>query len=147
MSKLSIAILAFSLSLSAFAEIPNEIKNLMNRPGSFISIMDGKEIAHEHGTNCDIQGEDSSIEITSVAYFTPVAHLDNAKKETLRDGTLVLTTTSTGRRPGGSVCGDMVPLLSYKKTVEVKGNTLLIREKIRCLFEGSTEIIQGCKIK
>jgi hypothetical protein len=147
MTKLTFALIAIAISFSAFAEIPSEIKSLLNRPGSFISIIDGKVKADEQGTNCDLRAEDSSIEITSIAYFTPVAHLDKAKKEIQRDGTVVFTTTYSGRRPGGSVCGDTTPLLSYKQTVEVKGNTLVIREKFRCLLEGSTEIVQGCKIK
>ncbi len=145
---LLLALIAFSMN--SFAALPREVKNLLNKDGEFISMVNGKNVNGEAGTDCRIimnpYGGDESISIESVAYFTPVAHMDNAKKE-IKDGVTLFVLDDSGLRPGGSVgCGN-TPQLSYKKTVEVRGSTLIIKQKFRCLLERSTEIIQGCKIK
>lgn len=137
------------LSLTAVAKVPQEIARLMDQDGTFVSSINGRNIDGENGTSCKITmspyGGESSIIIDSVAYFTPTAHLDDAKK-TIKNDSVIFTLTDTGRRPGGSACGDYTPMLSYKKTVEVKGRSLIIRQKFRCLLEGATEIVQGCKL-
>lgn len=148
--KANLLLMVFAFSMSSFAGVPSEIKKLLNKDGVFISTVNGKTIAQEDGTDCRIvmnpYGGEESISIESVAYFMPVAHMDNAQKE-IKDGSIIFTLDDRGQRPGGSAgCGN-TPQLSYKKTVEVRGSKLLIKQKFRCLLERSTEIIQGCNIR
>lgn len=148
--KIKLLLVTFILSMNSFAGVPTEIKKFIDKDGVSISLIDGEKIPDEDGTNCRVTispyGDDDSIVINSVAYFTPVAHLEGAKR-TVKGDTVIFTLNDSGKRPGGSVgCGN-VPQLSYKKTVEVKGSTLLIKQKFHCLFEGSTEIITGCKLR
>lgn len=137
-----------SSALQANAGVPIEVKKLMDKEGIFISLVDGKK-TNDDGTICEVKmnpyGGESSIVIDSVAYFTPVAHFDQFKKSS-KNGIIYFELPDTGRRPGGSVCGDMTPLLNYKKWVEVGGDSLLIKEQYRCLFEGKTLVVQGCKL-
>jgi len=136
-------------SLPSFSAVPQEISKLMNKLGVFISYVNGNVYKEDDGTPCQVimnpYGGESSIAIESRAYDLPVAHLDGAKKS-VEDNTVYFKTNETGKRPGGSVCGDVTPLTSYSKTVEVSGNKLIIREKMRCLLS-KTEIIQGCLVK
>lgn len=147
--KICLSVISLAFGLNAFAEIPAEIQNLMNKNGTFISKINGKVYTAEDGSSCEIVEnpfrKGKSFVIESAAYFQPVVHLDNAQRK-VKNGKVIYTLTSSGRRPGGSVCGDMVPLLSYKKTVEIEGNTLSVRQKYICLGEGPTEILQGCRI-
>lgn len=134
---------------SAFAKLPAEITKLMNKPGTFISEYNGKK-TDDHGTNCEITkspwGDEDSIVIKSVAYFEPGAHLEGAKRK-VSGNAVIYELNDTGKRPGGSVCGDYVPLLTYKKWVEVHSDRLLIKQAFRCAFERKTEITEGCIVK
>lgn len=89
---------------------------------------------------------EGSVIISADTYFTPTAHLDDADRSVKGD-TVVYTTTSNGKRPGGSVCGDMIPLTSYKQTVIVTKSSLSIREKFSCAVLDRNDIVQTCTLK
>ncbi len=135
----------------AYAQLPSDVSALMNKKGKLSSTINGKAVADEDGSDCEVivnpysAEEDDSIQMSSRAYFNVTADLLGAKKETSFDGTIVYVTKAHGKRAGGSVCGDTMPLLGYKKTVETKRNKLTIRETFRCLLS-KYEIIQACTI-
>ncbi len=145
-------LLAFVVGANAQAGgLPSELSKYLNKSGKFISLIDGKPVNDEHGTSCQVLQSphgnyEDSIYIQSVAYFAPSAFLDGASKSVNEKGVTIFSLNDSGKRPGGSACGDMVPMLSYKKTVEEKGGVLVIRQKIRCMFE-KTEIVQGCDVR
>ena len=150
MNRTLLTILAVTINVNALAAIPAPVKNLMNKSGKFISTFDGKEYAEEHGADCEVMlnpyGDENSIKIEAGAYFTPVAHFENNHKEKRKGDTIIYEMSDSGKRPGGSICGN-TPLASYQKTVEVTGNTVSIKQKYRCFLEfKSTEIVQGCRI-
>src|SRR5690606_33171469 len=138
-----------SFTFAAFAQVPPEVARLLDRPGTYTSLYNGESYPNEDGGECTISmnpyGGDASIAINAATYFTPVADLDGAEVEYQADR-VVYTLNDSGKRPGGSVCGDITPLLSYKKTVEVFENALFIKQKYRCLFGGSEEIVEGCSL-
>lgn len=131
------------------AKLPAEIAKLSGRLGTFTSIYNGKSVAAETGTDCKIEESqygEGSVVIDSVSYFTPTAHLDGASRSE-KNGEVTYVTTSTGKRPGGSVCGDMIPLTSYKQTVIVTKNSLTIKQKFSCALVDRNEIIETCTVK
>lgn len=142
-------VLALSvLSTSAFAGVPSEISSLFGKQGKFVSLYNGKDTQKESGTNCSISISDygdSSIQINSVSYFTPVAHLEGSKR-TETNGAVVYQLSDNGKRPGGSACGDYEMISGYKKTLEVYKDGIIIREKFRCSLIEKNEIVQGCKL-
>lgn len=146
--KKTVIALAACCCLSASANVPQEIQDLMEKEGTYISLQNGKATS-EDGGSCKVimnpYGGESSISIDANAYFAPVAHMDDAARST-RSGETVYELSTSGRRPGGSVCGDWDSLLRYKKLVRVNGKTVTIEQSYRCLFGGKTEIVQGCKI-
>lgn len=144
------AFLVVSLSVicsSAFAKVPVEISKLMGKQGTFVSTYNGTDTQHESGTACSIELSpygDSSIQINSVSYFTPVAHLDGSTRIE-SGGAVIYQLSDSGKRPGGSACGDYDFISGYKKTLEVYKNGIIIREKFRCSLIEKNEIVQGCK--
>ena len=143
----SLLLILLSSSFASANLLPHEIRSYIGKSGKLISTIDGQAVRGEHGNNCTIElspynPDMDSVQITAGTYFTPIAHLEGAKKDRVQGG-WIFTTTSDGRRPGGSVCGDMVPLTSYKKTLELQGKTLTIRQVFRCFFEKTT-IVQAC---
>jgi hypothetical protein len=143
-----LAVTIIMITVEAHATLPTEIARLQGRMGVFTSIFNGKTDASESGTDCKIEEShygEGSVEINSAAYFTPTAHLDGAQK-TKEKGVTKFITTSSGKRPGGSVCGDYIPLTSYKQTVTVTANALSINEKYTCGFFDKNESIQTCAL-
>lgn len=140
-----------SIILSQFshAAVPGEVEKFLDRDGVFISIHNGKNTA-DNGSHCRVvknpYGEESSIVINSIAYFQPVAHFEKSKKS-VSEEIVFFELRENGRRPGGSVCGDMIPLLSYKKWVEISKDKFLIKQKYRCALERETLIVEGCQIQ
>ena len=149
MKKISILCALLILTSNANAALPKEIAKLQGKPGILVTVQNGKVYDNESNINCTIEesqyGEGSVI-IEAGTYFTPTAHLDGAKKEVSGD-TVVYTTTSNGKRPGGSACGDMIPLTSYKKTLTVTKNSISIREKFSCAIIDRYDIVQTCTLK
>lgn len=147
-TKLSLFLLCF-ISFSLNAQLPAEIAKMAGKEGVFTSLYNGKNVADESGTNCSIEesqyGEGSVI-IESVSYFTPTAHLEGAAKSEKR-GQVEYVTTSNGKRPGGSVCGDYSPLTSYTQSVIVSKTSLTIKEKFTCALFDRNEIIATCTLK
>lgn len=141
------ALLAFP-ALSK-AELPSEIQNLAGRLGTFTSIYNGKNIEKETGTDCKIEESrygSGSVVIDSVTYFTPTAHLEGAKR-TEKNGVITYVTASNGKRAGGSICGDFIPLTSYKQSVIVTKNSLTLKQNYSCAFFERHEIIESCTVK
>ncbi len=151
MKSLLVSLLFVASAPALASALPSEITRLMDKDGTFVSLTNGKVVEHEHGTACRIiphpYGADDAVWIDSVSYFNPVAYLEGAKRSVLANGTIVYATTSSGRRPGGSVCGDFTPLRSYKQTVEVTKDTVLLRQRIGCGLSRTLEIVEGCKVK
>lgn len=138
------------LSVNSFAAVPTEVSKFLDKKGVFISLLDGKPVAGENGTECTVRVSpygDSSITIDSVAYFTPGAHFKGAVRSQGFDGSVVFELTDSSKRPGGSLACGNDPLLRFKKTVEVNKDTLIIRSKFRCLLSGKAEIVEGCRIQ
>lgn len=150
MKKIAISLCAvISFASQVHASLPSEIAKLQGRPGTLVTTMNGKIYEPESNINCTVEesqyGEGSVI-IDASTYFTPTAHLDGAERSVKGD-TVVYATTSNGKRPGGSVCGDMVPLTSYKQTVTVTKNSISFREKFSCAVVDRNEIVQTCTLK
>lgn len=149
MKKLSVLCTLLILASNANAALPKEIAKLQGRPGFLVTTQDGKVYENESNIDCTIEeslyGEGSLI-IEAGTYFTPTAHLDGAKKE-VSGTTVIYTTKSNGKRPGGSVCGDMSPLTSYKQTVTVTAKSLSIREKFSCAIFDRNDVVQTCTLK
>lgn len=148
---ISLTLCACILPLIAQSQLPTSIKNLMDKDGVFFSSFNDKVDEDETGTDCRIiqnpYGDEDSITIESVAYFAPVAHLEKAKLIESRAGSETYLLDANGKRPGGSVCGDITPLLSYKKYVDVQDNSLSIRQEYRCLFSSKSIIVQKCSLR
>lgn len=147
MKKLLIG-LTFLVSMSSFANIPQEIKDYMNKDGVFVSNYNGDE-SHDTGGGCKVTmnpyGGDLSISIESNSYSDAVAHLENSTRSEDRN-TISYKLAASGERPGGSVCGDWDILLSYKKYLILDGNSLSIEESYRCLTGGRNVLTQICTI-
>lgn len=150
MKKIAIALCAvISIASQVHAALPTEIAKLQGRSGILVTTSNGKVLDRESNIDCTVEeseyGEGSVI-ISADTYFTPTAHLDDADRSVKGD-TVVYTTTSNGKRPGGSVCGDMIPLTSYKQTVIVTKSSLSIREKFSCAVLDRNDIVQTCTLK
>ncbi len=149
-----------SFSLSALAaspgQLPSEVVSFLNLPGKYLSLHQGEPVQSEHGAECAIRlnsyaeedGSEIVIETTPQYPYPAVANFIAAKKKVLADGTIVFQLTDSGKRPGGSVCGDTSPLLKYVKTVEIHDQTISVHQTFWCLLDGGrkTDIIQGCTI-
>lgn len=137
------------IATSAHAALPTEMAKLQGRPGTLMSYFNGDVFESESNIDCTIEeseyGEGSVI-LKAGTYFTPSADLEDAEKKVKGD-TVTYTTTSTGKRVGGSVCGDMVPLTSYKQTVIVTKTSLTIREKFTCAIFDRNDIVTTCTLK
>ena len=149
MKKITLVCALLVLTANAKAALPKEIAGLTGKLGTFTSIYNGKSVADETGTDCKVEASqygDSSVVIDSVSYFKPTAHLDGASKSE-SNGVTTYVTTSSGKRPGGSVCGDYSPLTSYKQSVIVTKKSLTIKQKFTCAVFDRNEIVETCTIK
>lgn len=137
------------IATSAHAALPSEMADLQGRPGTLVTTMSGKVLERESNIDCTIEESDygeGSVILSAGTYFTPTAHLDDAKRE-VKGSTVTYTTTSNGKRVGGSVCGDIAPLTSYKQTVIVTPTSLTIREKFTCAIFDRNDIVTTCTLK
>lgn len=149
--KLSVIIIGLALAPQLMAQIPSVVLKLVDRDGTFFSSFNKKVNQELTGTPCRVilnpYSEDDSIAIESHAYDMPVAHLSDAILQSSTDKVKTYLLSDNGRRPGGSACGDITPMFSYKKTLEVSKNSLLIKQEYRCLFSSKSVLIQKCEVK
>lgn len=130
------------------AATPPEIAKLLKTSGDFTSLTNGKVFEAENGGPCTIEfNEDEKVvSIEAGTYFPIKADLEDAKRE-ISAKEVIYTTTDNGKRVGGSVCGDYIPLTSYKKTVIVTKDSLTVKQKYTCAVFDRNEIIEKCTIK
>ena len=139
------------IATSAHAGLPKEMDHLKNRKGTLITTYSGKVYENESNIECSIteaaydDGTDS-VMIDAGSYFPATGFLEGSKKE-VKGETIVYTLNDSGKRPGGSACGDMSPLTSYKKTVTVTKNSLTIREKFTCAIFDRNDYIRTWTLK
>lgn len=145
-----IAILSLmTLAISAHASLPSEITALLNKTGTLSSIYNGKAVRDEDGNTCEIKKspyDENTITIEAGLYFTPNANLDGAKRE-IKNNQVIYTTTYSGKRPGGSECGDYSKMTGFKEQVIVKENSIAIVKTFRCNLIEKVEMIEECKIQ
>lgn len=145
MKTLFLTILIFSAFASA-SSIPKQIETLNGKSGILLS-----DVIDESGLTCKITTSETNqqarVVIEAETYFPIVAYLNNSQLKITETGASILT-AETGKRPGGSVCGDTDILLKYEKIVEVQNKILTIREQFRCFsdFGKKTEIVRSCKL-
>ena len=147
--KFTIALaLMMTFAVTANAATPTEIKNLINKSGEFTSLYNGKVFEAENGGHCTVSfNEDEEVvSIDAGTYFAIKADLEGAKRE-ISAKEIVYTTTDNGKRVGGSVCGDYIPLTSYKKSVIITKNSLTVKQKFTCAVFDRNEIVETCTIK
>ncbi len=137
-------------SASVFAALPAEVKSLMNKPGLYVDFVNGFE-SKDSGQVCRIansmKGGPESIVIDVANVAEPViAHLKDAKYSVAGNGYSVYTLNDNGK--DSVTCSDSVPLIFYKKTVEIKDNVLVIRRKFKCgLYSKLNEELTVCDIR
>lgn len=143
--------LAFTLSVSAsLAELPAEVQDLVGKQGKYVDLYNGGE-TRLSGGHCTVKlspydSTGMSIVIEAPITYPSRADLEGAKKSIAGNGAIVFKTTEHGRRPGGSSCGDFVPMNGYVKTVEIKDNAIVIRQKYRCGFFEKNDIMSVCDL-
>lgn len=116
------------------------------KSGTLMSYYNGKVFEAESNLNCAIRIEDNFLTIEAPTYFGIVAMLDDAKVQQ-KNNKLIITTTENGKRPGGSVCGDMGILSGYKKIVEVTNDSVTVIQDYRCNFIEKNNIKEVCTLK
>lgn len=137
------------IATSAHATLPAEVEKLQGRPGTLMSSNNGVVFESESNIDCTIgenRWSEGAVVLNAATFFTTTAGLKDASKKVKGD-TVIFTTTSNGRRIGGSVCGDMMPLTSYKQTVIVDSNSLTVREKFTCAIFEKNDIVITCTLK
>ncbi len=148
MKALALMTLALLTLSTVEAKLPAEIAKLSGRTGSLSVSYNGKTSERDQGSDCKIEESEyseGSVVIHSTLPMPTTAHLDDAKRSE-KNGVVTYVTTSTGKRPGGSVC-DMGPLTSYTKSVIVTKNSVTIKEKFACAIFDRNEILLTCTIK
>ena len=142
---------AITLMASAsMAEVPAEVQAFIGKTGKYFDFYNGEE-TRESGRTCSLefskydQGQ-TTVVITAPVTFEANADLEGAKKSIAGNGAVVFKTTEIGRRVGGSKCGDYVPMSGYVKTVEIKDNAIVIRQKFRCGFFEKNDLMSVCDL-
>lgn len=136
----TIILITALVSFNAFAIVPNEIAKFVGKNGTL-----------SNGSPCTIAlsiYNDDYVEILeSESQFKPSVGIKDAERSVKNDGTVVYESTEDGKygNDQATECGNY-PLISYKKTLEIKGRELTIRTKIRCFLDGKSEIVYSCKI-
>lgn len=146
---LSVCLLTLGVSFGAMASLPGEVAVLVGKEGKFTSFYNGKQDNEKQNTPCSIAlseyGEDVVV-IKSHSYFTPTADFEGAKRKEKKDQ-VVYELVASGKRPGGSVCGDIAPLTSYKKSVVLTKDSFSVIQKYSCTFFERHEIVETCQLK
>lgn len=143
MKTLFIALLAIS---SAYASNLDSLLVKNGKSGTLMSYYNGKIYEAESNLDCSIIIEDNSLTIQAPTYFGINALLDNAKISE-KNGKTIITTTESGKRPGGSACGDYGVMTGYKKTVEVTDSSVAVIQEFRCNLVEKNNIKEVCNLK
>lgn len=147
--KISLSLPLLFLATTAFAELPSEVSKFVGKEGQFVSLYNGKETA-ESGGSCKIkihEFDKNTVSIEAGTYFSITADLEGATRSVAGNKVVVYKLKDHGKRPGGSVCGDFVPLTSYTKTLEVSENVMVVRQKYRCGFFDKNDIMEVCDLR
>lgn len=140
-------ILAMCMLLSAqsfAAGLPRAIQDKLGKTGTLEFLIDGKKIAAANGLSCQIvmDSETNTLTIEAGIDYTQVAGLDGAKiKESSSEAKII--TKNSGRRPGGSVCGNTMRPLRYELSISAKANEVRFVEDYRCFRSSKLERV--CK--
>jgi len=137
----------FTISLSASAVLPKEITRLLGKPGKLTSLYNGKPVQSEDGNTCEVlksESSDNVIQINAGLSFTPSADLTNAKKESSANAT-IYTTTYSGKRPGGSECGNSI-MTNFVQRVIVDKQSISLVKTFRCNIFERVAIIEKCTV-
>jgi hypothetical protein len=134
----------------SLAEVPQEVEAFIGKSGKYLDFYNGNE-TRESGRSCTVEyskydSEKTTVVINAPVMFEPNADLQGAKKSIAGNGAIVFKTTEIGRRPGGSQCGDFIPMSGYVKTVEIKNNAIVIRQKFRCGFFEKNDLMSVCDL-
>lgn len=116
------------------------------KTGTLTSYYNGKVYEAESNLNCTIKIEDNALYIEAPTYFSINALLDDAKTSE-RNGKLTITTIESGKRPGGSACGDYGMMTGYKKTIEVKDDSVAVIQEFRCNLIEKNHLKEVCNLK
>ncbi|MNJ92635.1 hypothetical protein D3C87_103090 [compost metagenome] len=139
----------FFQASAAVAALPAEVAKFLNKEGRFISLYNG-DATRESGGTCRITmsefGDEYTISIQASTYFKINADLEGATRSVAGNGVVVYKLKDHGKRPGGSACGDFVPMTSYSKTLEITENVLLVRQKFKCGFFEKNDIMEVCDL-
>lgn len=142
---LSIALLS---SMANASNLPKELQSKIGKTGTLTTTNKGEVYEVESNLPCEVavsENSDSSIVLEASVYFTPVAHLDEETTVERSGNKSIYTLNDSGKRPGGSACGDYGILSSYKKTLEVTNNSVAIREKFTCNLFEKHDYVRICK--
>ena len=143
MKTLFIALLAIS---SANASNLDSLLVKNSKSGTLMSYYNGKIYEAESNLDCSIIIEDNSLTIQAPTYFGINALLDDAKISE-KNGKTIITTIESGKRPGGSACGDYSVMTGYKKTVEVTASSVAVIQEFRCNLVEKNNIKEICNLK
>jgi hypothetical protein len=103
-------------------------------------------IKAEDGLECTIEVDDSSVFIRSAAEFPSSAVVQGAEIAEENYEYIIFKTLENGRRPGGSLCGDFIPMFGFEKIVAVTEDSITIQSDFRCLLE-KVVLFQTCNIQ
>lgn len=142
---LTLLLLTLSLTNTNASSL-DQLLEKNGKSGTLTSYVDGKVYEAESNLNCTVRIEDNFLSIEAPTYFGIVAMLDDAKVQQ-KNNKLTITTTENGKRPGGSVCGDMGILSGYKKTIEVTNDSVTVIQNYRCNFIEKNNIKEVCVLK
>lgn len=146
--KAALLSLALLSSIANASDLPKELQSKIGKTGTLTTTYEGKVYESESNIPCVVttsEYSDTSIVLDASVYFTPVAHLDEETTVEKNGTKTIYTLNDSGKRPGGSVCGDYGILSSYKKTLEVTNNSVAIREKFTCNLFERNDYLRICK--
>jgi hypothetical protein len=135
-------------SMANASGLPKELQTKIGKTGILTTTYKGEVYEAESNIPCEVttsEYSDTSIVLESSAYFTPVAHLDEDTTVEKSGNKTIYTLSDSGKRPGGSACGDYGVLGSYKKTLEVTSNSVAVREKFTCNLFERNDYLRICK--
>lgn len=133
-------------SAALASSLPAEVAKFVGKQGAFVSLYNEEE-TRESGGSCKVTlSAEGRVSIEAGTYFGIHADLEGAVRSVAGNGVIVYKLTDHGRRPGGSVCGDFVPVTSYKKTLEITDDVILVRQQFRCGFFDKYDIKEVCDL-
>lgn len=129
--------------------LPEEVEAFVGKSGKHVSLHNGYETRQSGGV-CKVTMGDSGSDSAGIVIEAPVpskaqASLKNTKKSVAGNGALVFTTTEFAQRVG-VLCAESVPVTNYRKTVEIKDNAIVIRQKFGCGFFDKNDLMSVCDL-